>query len=145
MDIEKAQKEFIKYTEKYDLSDVNIKRKQEHSIRVMKISKRIAEGMKLAQEEIDIATLIGLLHDIARFEQYTKYHTFKDAESIDHGDLGAEILKKDIKKYIETDEYDELIQLAVKNHNKYKIQEGLTQTQEMFAKIIRCRQIRYTL
>ena len=127
MDIEKAQKEFIKYTEKYDLSDVNIKRKQEHSIRVMKISKRIAEGMKLAQEEIDIATLIGLLHDIARFEQYTKYHTFKDAESIDHGDLGAEILKKDIKKYIETDEYDELIQL----------QEGLTQTQEMFAKIIR--------
>lgn len=137
MDIEKAQKEFIKYTEKYDLSDVNIKRKQEHSIRVMKISKRIAEGMKLTQEEIDIATLIGLLHDIARFEQYTKYHTFKDAESIDHGDLGAEILKKDIKKYIETDEYDELIQLAVKNHNKYKIQEGLTQKQEMFAKIIR--------
>ena len=93
--------------------------------------------MKLTQEEIDIATLIGLLHDIARFEQYTKYHTFKDAESIDHGDLGAEILKKDIKKYIETDEYDELIQLAVKNHNKYKIQEGLTQKQEMFAKIIR--------
>ena len=137
MDIEKAQKEFIKYTEKYDLSDVNIKRKQEHSIRVMRISKRIAEGMKLTQEEIDIATLIGLLHDIARFEQYTKYHTFKDAESIDHGDLGAEILKKDIKKYIETDEYDELIQLAVKNHNKYKIQEGLTQKQEMFAKIIR--------
>ena len=137
MDIEKVQKEFIKYTEKYDLSDVNIKRKQEHSIRVMRISKRIAEGMKLTQEEIDIATLIGLLHDIARFEQYTKYHTFKDAESIDHGDLGAEILKKDIKKYIETDEYDELIQLAVKNHNKYKIQEGLTQKQEMFAKIIR--------
>ena len=30
-----------------------------------------------------------------------------------------------------------MIQLAVKNHNKYKIQEGLTQTQEMFAKIIR--------
>ena len=117
MDIEKAQKEFIKYTEKYDLSDVNIKRKQEHSIRVMRISKRIAEGMKLTQEEIDISTLIGLLHDIARFEQYTKYHTFKDAESID--------------------QYDELIQLAVKNHNKYKIQEGLTQKQEMFAKIIR--------
>lgn len=63
----------------------------------MKISKRIAKGMKLTQEEIDIATLIGLLHDIARFEQYTKYHTFKDAESIDHGDLGAEILKKTLK------------------------------------------------
>ena len=95
----------------------------------MEISKEIAQGLRLTLEEIDIATLIGLLHDIARFEQYTQYHTFKDAQSIDHGDLGVEILNKDIRKYIETDKYDETIKLAVKNHNKYKIQEGLTQKQ----------------
>ena len=35
MDLEKAQKEFIKYTENYDLRDSNIIRKQLHSIRVM--------------------------------------------------------------------------------------------------------------
>ena len=39
-----------------------------------------------------------------RFEQYKKYETFKDLESIDHGDLGAEILENDIRKYIETDQ-----------------------------------------
>ena len=78
-----------------------------------------------------------MLHDIARFEQYKQYHTFKDAESIDHGDLGVEILNKDLHKYIDTDKYDEIIKLAVKNHNKYKIEEGLTQEQELFAKIIR--------
>ena len=137
MNIEKAIEEFIKYTENYNLDGPRIEGKQKHSIRVMEISKEIAQGLRLTLEEIDIATLIGLLHDIARFEQYTQYHTFKDAQSIDHGDLGVEILNKDIRKYIETDKYDETIKLAVKNHNKYKIQEGLTQKQELFAKMIR--------
>lgn len=137
MNLEKSIEEFIKYTEEYDLNNENIERKQKHSIRVMKISKKIAEKLNLTQEEIDIATLIGLLHDIARFEQYTKYHTFKDIDSIDHGDLGVEILNRDIRKYIETDKYDEIIKLAVKNHNKYKIQQGLNSKQELFAQIIR--------
>ena len=137
MDLEKAQKEFIKYTENYDLRDSNIIRKQLHSIRVMELSEKIAKRLNLSKEKIEIATLIGLLHDIARFEQYTRYHTFKDAESVDHGDLGVEILNKDLHKYIDTDKYDELIKIAVKNNNKYKIEDGLTQEQELFAKIIR--------
>ena len=137
MDIQMAIKEFIKYTENYDLNNEHIKRKQEHSLRVMEISKQIAEKLELSQEDKDIAILIGLLHDIARFEQYTKYGTFKDLQSIDHGDLGAEILEKDIRKYIETKQYDEIIIKAVKNHNKFKIEEGLTETEELHAKIIR--------
>ena len=137
INIEKAQEEFIKYTKMYDLENEHIKRKQEHSIRVMEISKQIAEGLNLSQEEVEVATLIGLLHDIARFEQYTKYSTFEDLESIDHGDYGVEILEKEIRKYIETDKYDKIIKLAVKNHNKYKIQDGLTEKEELFAKIIR--------
>ena len=71
MDLEKAQKEFIKYTENYDLRDSNIIRKQLHSIRVMELSEKIAKRLNLSKEKIEIATLIGLLHDIARFEQYT--------------------------------------------------------------------------
>ena len=31
-----------------------------------------------SEEEIEVATLIGLLHDIARFKQYTEYQTFKE-------------------------------------------------------------------
>ena len=37
-------------------------------------------------KEIELAGLIGLLHDIARFEQFTKYQTFNDRLSFDHGD-----------------------------------------------------------
>lgn len=103
----------------------------------MEISKEIAKGLQLGQEEIDLATLIGLLHDIARFEQYTQFKTYKDLESFDHGDFGAQILGKDIRNYIETPQFDDIIIKAVKNHNKYKIEDGLTETEELYAKIIR--------
>ena len=135
--INKAKQEFIKYTENYDINKEHIERKQGHSLRVMQISKQIAEGLKLSQEEIGLAMLIGLLHDVARFEQYTRYHTFRDIDSIDHGNLGAEILEHEIRKYIDTDQYDNIIIKAVKNHNKYKVEEKLTETEELFAKIIR--------
>ena len=137
MNLEKSKQEFIKYTENYNLDIENIKAKQTHSLRVMEISKQIAQGMGLSKEEIEIATLIGLLHDIARFEQYTQYGTYKDLASFDHGDFGAEILYKDLRKYIETNEYDEIIIKAVKNHNKFKIEEGLTEKEILFSKIIR--------
>ena len=52
INLEKAKEEFLKYTENYDLEDENIKRKQEHSLRVATISKQIAEKMKLSQKEI---------------------------------------------------------------------------------------------
>jgi len=137
MNLEKAKDEFIKYTENYDLEVERIKGKQTHSLRVMKISKQIAENLELSQEQIEVATLIGLLHDVARFEQFTQYGTYEDLESFDHGDFGAEILKKDIRKYIETDGYDDIIIKAVKNHNKYKIAEGLTEKERLFAEIVR--------
>lgn len=137
IDLEKAKEEFIKYTEQYDLSNDNIERKQKHSLRVMNISEQIAQKINLNKEEIELAALIGLLHDIARFEQYTKYKTFRDVDSIDHGDYGVEILECDIRKYIKTTQYDEIIKKAIKNHNKYEIENGLSEKEKIFAKIIR--------
>ena len=137
IDLEKAKKEFLKYTENYDLTNENINRKQGHSIRVMNISKQIATELNLTEEQIQIATLIGLLHDIARFEQYTQYQTYNDNRSFDHGDYGVEILDKDIRKYIETDKYDKIIKVAIKNHNKFEIEEGLNEEELLFSKLIR--------
>lgn len=137
IDIEKAIKEFIKYTENYDLKVEAIEGKQKHSLRVMELSTKIATELKLSQEEIELATLIGLLHDIARFEQYTQYKTYRDVDSFDHGDYGVKILNKDIRNYIDTDKYDKIIKCAVKNHNKYKIENGLNEKEELFCKIVR--------
>ena len=139
IDMDTAKKEFIKYSEKFDLENPHIKRKQLHSLRVMDISSKIVQNMDISVEEKEIATLIGLLHDIARFEQFTKYGTFRDRESIDHGDYGVEILQKDnyIKKYINDASYEDVIFKAIKNHNKYQIDKNLTEKQKLFCKVIR--------
>ena len=139
VNIEEAKKEFVKFAETYDLSNIRINRKKYHSLRVTELSKTIAEKENFNEEEIEIATLIGLLHDIARFKQFTEYQTFEDAKSIDHGDVGVEILEKDnyIRKYIETEKYDRIIKLAIKNHNKFKIEDGLTEEENKFCKLIR--------
>ena len=137
IDLKHAKDEFLNYTKDYDLSNENIKRKQYHSLRVMEISENIAKSLNLNEEEANLAMLIGLLHDIARFEQYTQYQTFKDSISFDHGDFALKILEKDIRKYIDTNEFDEIIKKAIKNHNKLYIEKGLSNKEELFAKIIR--------
>ena len=104
INIEEAKEEFIRYTEKFNLEDGNIKRKQQHSLRVMKISEQIAKNLKLQEEQIQLATLIGLLHDIGRFKQYTEIGSGDNLEGFDHGDYGAEILfeKGIIRNFIKT-------------------------------------------
>ncbi len=139
IDIEKVKSEFNSYTSKYDKNIVPINRKYYHSYRVMEQSIKIAESINLSKEDIELASLIGLLHDVARFEQWMRYETFSDSKSIDHGDFGVEILsEKDfIRDFIKDNQYDEIIKIAIKNHNKYKIEEGLNEKQLLHSKIIR--------
>lgn len=140
IEIKKAQEKFIKFTNNYDMADKNIKTKQAHSIRVMNIMKKLAEGIGLNQEDIELAKLIGLLHDVGRFDQYTKYKTFKDHLSIDHADLGAEILfdQNQIKEYTEDEEDYEVIRKAIVSHNKYKLNiNELTEKEALFCKMIK--------
>jgi len=137
INIEKANKEFIKYVNNFDLSNSNIKRKQIHSIKVQNISKIISEDLELSQEEINLSMLIGLLHDIGRFEQEKQFHTFNDLKSFDHGDFGAKLLEKSIRNYIDTNEYDNIIIESVRNHNKLNIDETLNNKQQLFCKIVR--------
>lgn len=139
MNIENAVNEFIKYTDNYDLTNTNIERKQQHSLRVMQLCEQIAKEENFTEEEINLAKMIGLLHDIARFKQYTEYETYNDSRSFDHGDMGVEILENDnfIRTFIEEDKYDKIIKKAIKNHNKFEIEEGLTKQEEKFFKIVR--------
>ena len=72
IDREKALKIFNTYVSKYNPEDEKIKLKIEHIQRVAKNANDIAENLKLSKEDIDLAWLIGLLHDIGRFEEAVK-------------------------------------------------------------------------
>ena len=139
IDIKKAKQEFKRYVENYNTKDEKIKIKITHIERVAGISKKIAQNLKLSEEEIQLAELIGLLHDIGRFEQIRLYNTFSDKDSINHGEIAVKILFEDglIRRFIKTDKYDKIIKLAIVNHNRTYIEEGLTERELLHAKIIR--------
>ena len=139
IDIEKAKDAFKEYVKNYDPEDKQVKLKIEHIERVSQLAKNMAEELKLSEEDIALAELIGLLHDIGRFEQIRIYHTFIDKKSINHGELGAKVLFEEglIRKFIETDEFDEIIRLSIINHNRDDIEEDLTERQLLHAKLIR--------
>lgn len=140
IDIEKAKEEFLKYTANYDHHSDKIERKEKHSLRVVERSTMIANYLKLNEEDRLLAELIGLLHDIGRFEQVRRFNTFSDVKSgVNHGELGAEILFKDglIRKFVEEEKYDEIIRRAIINHNKTYIDTDLSERELLFTKIIR--------
>ena len=138
IDREKALKTFNTYVSKYNPEDEKIMVKIEHIQRVAKNANDIAENLKLTREDIDLAWLIGLLHDIGRFEQIKEFNEFND-KKIEHAEFGVKVLFKEnlITKFVEDRKYDNIISKAIYNHNKFKIEENLNDIELLHCKIIR--------
>lgn len=131
---------FINYVKDYDINDPKIRLKVEHTKIVAILCDKISASLHLSEEDISLAWLIGMLHDIGRFEQVRRYNTFNDAESVNHAKLGADLLFVDglINNYAElTLEEKHLIEVAIRNHNEYKICDGLSERELTLCKIIR--------
>ncbi len=137
--LKKAFKEFNKFAANYDIKNPKIKYKYDHSLRVMNMSGKIAQSLNLNNEDVNLAKIIGLLHDVGRFEQAKRFDSFLDHETVDHGDLGAEMLFKErlINKFIDARKYDTIIKKAIINHNKFKIEENLSEKEKLHSLIIR--------
>lgn len=139
-DFDKAKKAFERYVDNYDRDNYMVRLKIIHTYGVVKISELIAKNLGLDEENIFLAKLIALLHDIGRFEQAKKFSSFEDYKTLDHGDLGIKILfggDKFIRKFIASDKYDEIIKVSIMNHNKFQIDNDLTDTFLLHAKLIR--------
>lgn len=137
--MEKYYKEFDDYVSNYDLEDRDIKLKYNHSYRVMELSKKYSKLLGFSEEDQELATLIGLLHDIGRFEQLKLYHTYDDKRSIDHADFGVKVLFDDglIKKFWDNEKDYDLIKFSIKNHNKFEIPATDDERITKHAKLIR--------
>lgn len=141
IDITKVKKAFKEYVKNYDIENPKIKLKIAHIERTSEVARKMAESLELQKEDIELAELIGLLHDIGRFEQVRKYNTFVDHLSENHAKIGVDILFKDglIRNFIEDDTYDKIIELAIINHNKDKnmLPTNLSPKEELHVKLIR--------
>lgn len=134
-----AQNAFQKYVANYNAGEEKVRLKIEHTYRVCGLCESIAKDLNLSEQDIDLAWLIGLLHDIGRFEQLKKFGTFSDADSIDHAAYGADILFKQgkIRDYLDDSFEDELIRIAIHSHNAYRLSDNLDERTKLFCNIIR--------
>ncbi len=136
----KSEIAFDKYVSSYDKEVAGIRYKYTHSYRVEKLMKELATRLNLSKEEIKIAELIGLLHDIGRFEQIRKHGVSSDSKThVDHADESCIYLFESghIRDYIDDNKYDDIIRDAIKNHNKYIIDNKLSGKSLLFTKMIR--------
>ena len=121
---------FNSYYRTFDNEIADIRRKYEHTFRVVMYACEIAESLDLPKEDVELAMKCALFHDIARFKQWSEYQTYEDAKSFDHGDMGYSILK-------ELGINDEIILISTKYHNKYDIPNDLDERTMMFCNITR--------
>ena len=90
----KISKVFDNYVSRYDSEDSDISYKYYHSYRVMNHAKYLSEKLNLSKEDQELATIIGLFHDIGRFEQDKLFDSYIETKEFDHGDYGEKVLLK---------------------------------------------------
>ncbi len=151
IDREKVKKVFAEYVRHYDAEDPQIRLKILHTYKVSELCEEIMhdlfgstkmQGRASAQKDIDLAWLIGMLHDIGRFEQVRRYHTLIDAKSVSHAALGIKILFEEgmLTRFIAAESEDpdvEAVRAAIAYHSDYRIPEDLDERTRMFCQILR--------
>lgn len=132
---------FNKYVSSFHCRNQTIQKgldlKEEHSLNVCKEILNIGRKLNLSQNNLRIAEAIALFHDIGRFEQFTRYQTFADKRSENHGELGVKVLEKEKVLDILEKDTQELILKAILYHNRLTIPENENQTCLFFSKLIR--------
>ena len=134
-----AKEFFMEYANGYDLSDGMISLKVIHTMAVAEVMEELTAMLGLSERIREIAEICAVFHDIGRFEQVTRYHTFLDHLSRDHADLGCEVLQQE--KFLEelslSEREKEQVIIAIRNHNKYAIEAGLDEETLLLCKLIR--------
>ena len=158
MKIDRARclRAFERYVAAYDPADPKIALKVEHTYRVAELAEGIAADEGLTAEDVGLAWLCGLLHDIGRFEQVRRYGTFSDARSESHAALGVHVLLDEghLWDFVDREEgagqcvgglepaggaaaFSQFIATVVGTHSDYRLPEGLDARTRMFCDILR--------
>ena len=139
IDLQKARIAFKEYISSYDnQNDPGFNLKVVHTYHVVDNAIMISKKLGLSEEDINLAALIGILHDIGRFDELKNLKKFDNVKN-DHAMFASKLLFEDnlITNFIDTDKYNNIIKKAIENHNKKQIEDGLSDRELLHAKIIR--------
>jgi putative nucleotidyltransferase with HDIG domain len=139
--LENIRKWFGSYVKRYCPSDGKLhavlQLKVDHSARVAMETYGIAHDLGWSAADCHTARALGLLHDIGRFEQFTKFGTFLDPKSVDHGELGYEVAStSDVLAHCSASE-KEIILTGIRYHNRRVVPSTLSADVARFVKLVR--------
>ena len=86
-----VNKIFWDFVNKFDTSDPSILKKIVHTYAVANNCFDTACRFQFNEEERIFCYMIGMFHDLGRFEQWSKYKTYDDNVSENHGEIGRRI------------------------------------------------------
>lgn len=138
INIDIIDKEFKEYVKTFDMDNKDIYLKYEHTFEVVKVMELLCKKMNLDEEQTNLAKTIAYFHDLGRFEQLRSTNTYRD-DLMDHAEYGADLLIKEdyISKFSIDEKYYQVIEKAVRHHNKLDVIGDLTKEEELFVKLIR--------
>ena len=139
IDLSYAKQQFDAFLDEFDREDDKIKLKIVHTYAVVDAAHEIALRMGLKQEELYLAELIALLHDIGRFEQLRQFGSFEPT-TMDHAAYGADLLfgeKMMIRRFIREDSWDNVIRYAIARHSDYQLEKTGDRETDLQAALIR--------
>ncbi len=140
-DIDRLQSWFEIYVSGFASDDPRIQEnmdlKAAHTRRVRAAILDIGASLKLPTADLCMAEATAWLHDIGRFEQYTRYGTFMDHRSEDHAALGVKVIEKsgvlDQLKHLDS----HMIKRVVGSHNRAELPHGEDERTLFFLRLLR--------
>lgn len=117
----------------------HVRLKEEHTLRVVEHGSEIGRWLALSPEQLKLAEIATLLHDIGRFKQYQTYGTFNDGLSVNHAELGLEILEESTILTVAglSAEQQILVKQAVLYHNRRNLPDDIEADCSLLSKITR--------
>lgn len=125
---------FTKDYQQYNIND-SLTIKYDHTHRVIANIDRLCSQLQISNKLKLVAKVVGLFHDLGRWEQIKSYSTFNDNPDFDHGNESRKLLES--LNILENNSFAEQILFAVQNHNKAHLQDSDDFVATLLLQIIR--------
>jgi len=114
-----------------------MKLKDDHSGRVAQDARTLAQDLQWSEGDVRAADILGLYHDVGRFSQFAQFQTFRDDQSVNHGEEGFRVLS-DYNVLMACQASDRRhIESGVRYHNARLVRDDLCPDTTRYLRLIR--------
>lgn len=140
-DLDHLKQWFLRYVQSFYSADPVVQEglvlKEKHSFRVCDEILNIGRKLDLSKNNLRLAEVMALFHDIGRFEQFARYKTFVDKKSENHGQLGVKVLERENALAALPADTRDLILKSISYHNRLSVPEDESHICLYFSRLLR--------